>query len=222
MHKRITRRRALEGIGVAGASLMLPRGTGTTGSAWLDSDGQGQPIVIGGQPVALRLAAISDNTIRFSVLPQNSADAVLNRDGALVDVSEQRRTIAGGAPMRIGQLSVSISISPLVVRIADPGDRPVQEISVDDAGAVHFLIGDAPLLGFGEGGAQFDRRGSVDAMRNGQGGYRLQTHGGRVPVQWLIGTEGWGLFIHQPFGAFDLSGPKGKLTAQAPLPIDCF
>jgi len=59
-------------------------------------------------------------------------------------------------------------------------------------------------------------------MRNGQGGYRLQTHGGRVPVQWLIGTEGWGLFIHQPFGAFDLSGPKGKLTAQAPLPIDCF
>src|SRR6185437_11000805 len=147
MHKRITRRRALEGIGVAGASLMLPRGTGTTGSAWLDSDGQGQPIVIGGQPVALRLAAISDNTIRFSVLPQNSADAVLNRDGALVDVSEQRRTIAGGAPMRIGQLSVSISISPLVVRIADPGDRPVQEISVDDAGAVHFLIGDAPLLG---------------------------------------------------------------------------
>ena len=41
-------------------------------------------------------------------------------------------------------------------------------------------------------------------MRNGQGGYQLRTHGGRVPIQWLVGTDGWGLFIHQPLGAFDL------------------
>jgi len=222
MQKRITRRRALEGIGVAGASMMLPRVTASTMSGWLDAEAQGQPIVIGGQPVELRLAAISDNTIRFSVVPQNTDDAALNRDGALVDLSEQRRTIASGAPISIGQLSVSISPSPLVVRIADAADRPVQEISVDDSGAVHFLIGDRPLLGFGEGGAQFDRRGSVDAMQNGQGGYRLQTHGGRVPVQWLIGTGGWGLFIHQPLGTFDLSAPKGTLTPASPLPVDCF
>ena len=202
--------------------MMLPRVTASTMSGWLDAEAQGQPIVIGGQPVELRLAAISDNTIRFSVVPQNTDDAALNRDGALVDLSEQRRTIASGAPISIGQLSVSISPSPLVVRIADAADRPVQEISVDDSGAVHFLIGDRPLLGFGEGGAQFDRRGSVDAMRNGQGGYRLQTHGGRVPVQWLIGTGGWGLFIHQPLGTFDLSGPKGTLTPASPLPVDCF
>src|SRR5947208_7279368 len=59
-------------------------------------------------------------------------------------------------------------------------------------------------------------------MRNGQGGYQLRTHGGRVPVQWLIGTAGWALFIHQPFGAFDLKGPKGKMTSTTPLPLDCF
>ena len=55
---------------------------------------------------------------------------------------------------------------------------------------------------------------SSDAMRNGQGGYQLRTHGGRVPVQWLIGTDGWGLFIHQPFGAFDLTGPNGRADAR--------
>ena len=71
-----------------------------------------------------------------------------------------------------------------------------------------FLLGKGPLLGFGEGGPQFDRKGIVDRMRNGQGGYQLRTHGGRVPIQWLIGTDGWGLFIHHPLGAFDLTGPK--------------
>jgi hypothetical protein len=46
----------------------------------------------------------------------------------------------------------------------------VQEIAVTNAGVLEFSTGNAPLLGFGEGGAQFDRRGAVDQMRNGQGG----------------------------------------------------
>ena len=212
MTRPVTRRQALKGLGAAGAALVLR----------IDADAQGEPLSIAGQPVELRLASLSANTLRFSVLPKGGTDADLNRDGGLVQLAEQRRTIAPGAPIKLGQLSVSISTSPVVLKVSDGRDRTIQEISIDPQGVVEFLVGNAPLLGFGEGGAQFDRRGNVDAMRNGQGGYRLQTHGGRVPVQWLIGTEGWGLFIHQPFGAFDLSGPKGKLTAQAPLPIDCF
>ena len=212
MTRPVTRRQALKGLGAAGAALVLR----------IDTDAQGEPLSIAGQPVELRLASLSANTLRFSVLPKGGTDADLNRDGGLVQLAEQRRTIAPGAPVKVGQLSVSITTSPVVLKVSDGRDRAVQEISIDPQGVVEFLVGNAPLLGFGEGGAQFDRRGNVDAMRNGQGGYRLQTHGGRVPVQWLIGTEGWGLFIHQPFGAFDLSGPKGKLTAQAPLPIDCF
>ena len=212
MTRPVTRRQALKGLGAAGAALVLR----------IDSDAQGEPLSIAGQPVELRLASLSANTLRFSVLPKGGTDADLNRDGGLVQLAEQRRTIAPGAPVKVGQLSVSITTSPVVLKVSDGRDRAVQEISIDPQGVVEFLVGNAPLLGFGEGGAQFDRRGNVDAMRNGQGGYRLQTHGGRVPVQWLIGTEGWGLFIHQPFGGFDLSGPKGKLTAPAPLPIDCF
>lgn len=53
-------------------------------------------------------------------------------------------------------------------------------------------------------------------MRSGQGGYELATHGARVPVQWLVGTEGWAMFIHQPVGAFDLTGAEGRFIPVVP------
>jgi alpha-glucosidase (family GH31 glycosyl hydrolase) len=208
-----TRRDVIKGLGMAGAAMLLR----------VETDAQGQPLTIAGQPVELRIASISPLTVRISILPPGAPDADLNRDGGLVTLSEQRQAVIGAAPVRMGSLAVSVSQSPLKVRVADSAGTTVQELTVDEAGGLEFLIGDAPLLAFGEGGPQFDRRGAVDAMRNGQGGYQLRTHGGRVPVQWLIGTAGWGLFIHQPFGAFDLKGPAGRLTAQtAPLPLDCF
>ena len=67
-----------------------------------------------------------------------------------------------------------------------------------------FLLPKGPLLGLGQGGPQFDRKGQTDRMRNGQGGYQLQTHGARSPIQWLVGTDGWGMFIHQPAGRLRL------------------
>ena len=209
---RITRREAIQGLGAAGAAMLLR----------IDTDAQGQPLTIAGQAVELRVASISPVTVRISILPKGAPDADLNRDNGLVPLTEQRRTIAGTAPVKVGTLLVSVSESPLRVKVADAAGKTAQELTIDEAGVLEFLTGDSPLLGFGEGGPQFDRRGAVDAMRNGQGGYQLRTHGPRVPVQWLIGTAGWGLFIHQPFGAFNLQGPKGKMTAPAPLPLDCF
>ena len=210
MTERITRRQAIQGLGVAGATLLLR----------IDTDAQGQRLEVAGEPVELRLSSVSANTVRFSVLPAGGDAPDLARDGALAEFTEQRRAIAGAAPIRAGQ--VTVTVSGLGVRVADSAGALVQEISVNADGSLEFLTGDAPLLGFGEGGPQFDRRGSTDRMRSGQGGYQLRTHGGRVPIQWLIGTSGWGLFIHQPLGPFDLTGPKGKLTAETPLPIDCF
>ena len=107
---------------------------------------------------------------------------------------------------------VRFTADPPVIQVDGP-NGPIQKftLSATEPG-VSFLLGDGPLLGFGEGGPQFDRKGAVDQMRNGQGGYQLRTHGARVPVQWLIGTGGWGLFVHHPIGAFDLSKPEGRLT----------
>ena len=87
----------------------------------------------------------------------------------------------------------------------------VQRLQVDaQTGSLAFDLGEGPVLGLGEGGPQFDRRGAVDRMRSGQGGYRLRTHGGRVPIPWLIGTSGWAMFIHRPYGSVDLTGGEGK------------
>jgi hypothetical protein len=86
----------------------------------------------------------------------------------------------------------------------------VQRFVFDQQAAdMRFLLPKGPLLGLGQGGPQFDRKGHVDRMRNGQGGFQLATHGARVPIQWLVGTDGWGLFIHHPQGAFDFTGTEG-------------
>jgi alpha-glucosidase/alpha-D-xyloside xylohydrolase len=44
-------------------------------------------------------------------------------------------------------------------------------------------------------------------------------------VPWLIGTGGWAMFVHQPYGLFDLTGPQGRFTparADYSLPLDLF
>jgi alpha-glucosidase/alpha-D-xyloside xylohydrolase len=62
-------------------------------------------------------------------------------------------------------------------------------------------------------------------MKNSHGGYQLATHGGRLPIPWLIGTSGWAMFVHTPLGAFDLTGQEGRFQrwdSEFPLPLDVF
>lgn len=46
-----------------------------------------------------------------------------------------------------------------------------------------------------------------------QSAYQLRTHGGRVPVQWMIDTSVSAMFSHEPMGTFDLTGPDGRFFA---------
>ena len=65
----------------------------------------------------------------------------------------------------------------------------------------------------------------TDTMVSGEGGYKLETHGGRVPIPWIIGTAGWAIFFHQPFGTFDFKGPQSKFAPTSPeaaFPLDIF
>ena len=55
--------------------------------------------------------------------------------------------------------------------------------------------------------------------------FSYATRGAKVPVPLAIGTSGWALFIHQPAGAFDLTGPEGVFRTSAADPnqaIDLF
>ena len=170
------------------------------------------------QDSEIRLTAISPHTVRLTIgTPPD--------DGALVDThwpapAATLHGISHAQTVHCGKFTVEVT-TPLSFAFKN-GSETVQTIAVSDS-AIAFHTGDAPLLGLGEGGPQFDRRGSTETMRSGQGGYRLRTFGGRVPIPWIIGTGGWAIFFHQPLGAFDLSGPESKLTpAHAGQPLDIF
>jgi len=126
----------------------------------------------------------------------------------------------------IANFRLKISWSPLSIAIADEQEKLIQQFDWNsDTNVLSFLTGTSPLLGLGEGGQQFDRRGSTDAMRSGQGGYKLATHGGRVPIPWIVSTSGWAIFFHQPFGRFDFTGRQSKFlpkSRDAALPLDLF
>src|SRR5262249_17887824 len=173
---------------------------------------------VGGRPGEMGVTSVSGRSVRISIAAVESGKVrAIPLDGSLVVHSwpapaVRLTALPRARTVRCGALAVTIS-PELAIRVEDGGGRLVQQLRVDSqTGAIGFLLGDKPVLGFGEGGPQFDRRGAVYENRNGQGGYRLRTHGGRVPIQWLIGTGGWALFIHHPLGSFDLTGSEGRLT----------
>jgi alpha-glucosidase (family GH31 glycosyl hydrolase) len=184
------------------------------------------------QPIEVQITAVSTNTFRLALhAVKNGLVGSIASDGSLVKESWgdpiARLRSAPADKIFVGDAHLTISFDPIAVTIMNSRGAQIQKLTWDEpSGTLSFLTGSAPLYGLGEGGPQFDRRGSVDLMRSGQGGYKLATHGGRVPIPWIIGTSGWAIFFHQPFGTFDLSGATGKFqTAKADaaaLPLDLF
>ncbi|HWX94895.1 MAG TPA: TIM-barrel domain-containing protein [Terriglobales bacterium] len=184
------------------------------------------------EEVEIQIGTVSPHTLRLSVLPmKNGRVSAIPRNGSLVQESWGTPVASLGGDGRAkvvnaGSLRVHVEPSPLTFSIENAKGETIQRLEVDkNTGVVQFETGGSPLLGLGEGGPQFDRRGSVDRMISGQGGYRLKTHGGRVPIPWIIGTSGWAMFFHQPFGTFDFSGTQSRFvpdTDNGPLPLDLF
>jgi alpha-glucosidase/alpha-D-xyloside xylohydrolase len=219
MAQDVTRRVALKRLGAAGAGFALGGGI---------IRGQGAAITIAGQPVEIAVTPISPVTTRLMVRQVTGGEPIADT-GALAQAfgpaSTTARDSAALSRVTSGELVVRFTDSPPTLHVERADGTRVQRLAFDPAAAdVSFLLPDGPLLGLGEGGPQFDRKGSADRMRNGQGGYQLATHGTRAPVQWLVGTDGWGLFIHQPYGAFDFTGAEGRFTPRqdALLPLDVF
>jgi len=226
MNKQPDRRQILKGAAATCAALLLPARTEATEQA----------LRIAGQSVEIQIAPVSQHTARLTILPltnslEHGRAMTVGGDGSLVQTSWgaailKLRTSSAVRTVKTGNLIVKLSSDPVAFSIETLRGAVVQRLTVDrDTGAVSFITGDSPVLGLGEGGPQFDRRGSIDRMRSGQGGFQLRTHGGRVPIPWLIGTAGWAMFIHQPFGTFDFSGTESKFQPAGPeaaLPLDIF
>jgi alpha-glucosidase/alpha-D-xyloside xylohydrolase len=180
----------------------------------------------------VRITSLSPFTFRLSVQPvgKDGELAAIPTDGSLLESSwgEPAFDSRGGAGRTIstGNARVNVVFEPLRISVTDEHGGAIQEFAFDQQmGVLRFLAGSSPVFGLGQGGPQFDRRGSAYSMKSGQGGYRLETHGATVPIPWLIGTSGWAIFFHQPHGTFDLSGPAGKfqpVVGETLLPLDLF
>jgi alpha-glucosidase/alpha-D-xyloside xylohydrolase len=221
MSNKWDRRQILKGLAAASAAVVVPPANAYA------SDAVDTPV----QPIELQLTSVSPRTFRLSLMPmQDGALGKIPTDGSLVQeswgVPVAKLSSAPSTKIPVGNFSLDISFQPITITVTDSHRNIVQHFTFDEAtGALAFLNGSAPLLGLGEGGPQFDRRGSIDPMRSGQSGYKLATHGGRVPLPWIIGTSGWAIFFHQPFGTFDLRGEVSKfqpVSRETALPLDLF
>jgi alpha-glucosidase/alpha-D-xyloside xylohydrolase len=179
------------------------------------------PLRSGESPAELSVATVGDRTLRLTLAPLDETGKP--RPGpastALVELKPETklrvRELAEAKEVEAGKLRVRVSPNPLTIAVSGPGRTVVQELVVAEAdGSVTFRTA-APVLGLGEGGAQSDRRGHLHRVLNGQVSppqAPLVTHGGTILSPFLIGTDGWALFFHRPFGEFDLRGENGKFV----------
>ncbi len=192
-----------------------------------------------GQDCELAITEVSEHTVRVTLTPKGDAPGASNLDSGPVligrswpDPSLKVTDLPREQTRLLKFQIVTIKPAPLTIEFASLAGKLVQRLSFDEkAPGVTFRMGEGPVLGLGGGGAQFDRRGTFDPMNNGHRAGEYQIFGSRVPIPFLIGTEGWGLFLHRPFRAsVDLRGPEGRLEARAepsrpterPLPLDLF
>jgi len=209
------RREVLKGL--AAASTMMVAGPAKAGAS--------------AQTIEVQITPVSAATFRLSLVPVKAGKlAAIASDGSLVKEfwGEPEARLRSGPAKKIapGDARLEISFEPITVRVTNAGGEAIQTFTWDeDSRALSFLTGSTPLYGLGEGGAQFDRRGSFERTRNGQSGYKLATHGARVLIPWIIGTSGWAVFFHQPHGTFDLSETEGKFqtgSADTGVAVDLF
>jgi alpha-glucosidase (family GH31 glycosyl hydrolase) len=175
-------------------------------------------ITRGGQPAELTVTSGGAHSVRVTLTPMGM---MLPPSPSLLKLEFKNpaislRAIDKPVKSRVGALDVEITAAPLRVLVKSAAGREIQKLVFDDqTGKVSFNVGDAPVLGLGEGGQQppkgsgpvgiqFDRRGKLDVMRPGWGSGTL---GSRNPVAVLAGTDGWGLFVASPWVQVDLRDP---------------
>ncbi|HWD40702.1 MAG TPA: TIM-barrel domain-containing protein [Fimbriimonas sp.] len=204
----ISRRQVLKGMGAVSASAVF--------SSRLFAS-QSENLV--------RIASVSPITIRITIAPIVDGRPVPVPDhGYLVDQLRSHQIYESwqSKPETIRSGELRIEVASGGFSVFGPNGKQVQTISFADGG-VTFSSGAGPLFGLGEGGRQFDRRGDLDKMISGSVGYQLESHGSRVPIPWLIGSEGWAIFFHQPLGTYDLTGSEGRFIPIEPGgPLDLF
>src|ERR1700756_5746440 len=156
------RRDVLKGIVAASTCMMVPA-----------SAAEGREDIAISTPLEIQVTSISPSTFRLSILPlKDGSVASIPYDGSLVQQSwgspiatlrsDPRHSI------EVGAARLNITFKPITVSVLNERGQLIERLVWDQkSNVLSLLTGNAPLLGLGEGGPQYDRRGSVDLMRSG-------------------------------------------------------
>ena len=208
MGERISRRGVLTGMALTAADVLFSRE--------MAAAVQGVPAV--GNSHALTLVAVSGKTLRLRVIQQGKQGPASETGVVPRSWPEPLQPDANGS-VAWGEFKVHIEERPWGITIVEAAGKIRQRLQVEPStGAIHFNLGDGPIFGLGEGGHPLNRRGTADAMRNGQVSPDLATYGARVPIPWVVSAESWGIFFAHPWGTFDLKGEQGIFLPGEPTP----
>ena len=204
----MTRRSMLGGLGAGLAQVLLEK---RVRAAELPGALTGQP-----GKLDLKLTALTPEILHIAVAPAN--DAPPRRELGLIESHTETaldaKETSDAAATAWGQYRIEVMENPLSITVTDAAHRLRQKITFDtDSTTVQFRLGSGPVFGLGEGVHPLNRRGTTDPMRNGQYSPDLRTFGARLPLPWLLSPEGWGIFVGQPFGTFDLTGETGSVRS---------
>lgn len=180
---------------------------------------QAQQITTNGEPAQLNIRAAGENSIRVTLKPVSykndfpNTPALIAKDypAPLISLTSTGTRTS----KKIGKLNVQVDGNPLTITVTDAKNVLIQKIVFEDSGRFSFIVNDAPILGMGEGGPrperganwrslpiEFDRRGRYHNM---QPRWQAEAYGSRNPVPFLIGTDGWALFVSAPWVQVDLT-----------------
>ena len=223
----VSRRAFLSGMALSAGAALAPEVRGQSSPAPARSQG----FSIAAAAVEVWLTAVSEATLRISILatgsglkPPASFPGFGLEDRSWPPVLARLGDASRSATINWGTRKIVVQADPLTLTVLDEQQREIQRLAFDTAtGKVTFDLQDLPVFGLGEGGHQFDRRGVVDPMRNGQFKPDQFLNGGRCPIPWLLSPAGWALFFHHPMGTFDLTGKQGMFrVSEPPQPQDIF
>lgn len=212
MGEQFSRRTVLSGLALETANLLFSR---QIGAAQMFGAAQGVPAV--GNTHLLTVVAVSSKTLRLRVIQQGKQGpaeevGIVPRRWPEPLTADDRDVAAWG------DFKVHLEEKPWRASILDAQGTLRQQLRLEPStGAIHFVVNEGPLFGLGEGGHPLNRRGSTDAMINGQHSPALATYGARVPIPWVM-SNGWGIFFAHPWGTFDLSGTEGSFLPTEETP----
>src|SRR5262245_26697290 len=112
-------------------------------------------ITRGGKPAELTVTSGGARSIRVTLKP---VDMELPPSPSLLHLEIKNpairlRRIEKPVKARVGALDVEITPAPLTVLVKSAAGREIQKLVFDEeTGKVSFNVGDAPVLGLGEGG----------------------------------------------------------------------